>query len=259
MELRVLVLRLCLATAGGFFASLALVRPSRVGARYFWIHGLGAALVAAAGAALGWRGEGGAAKLALALALLIAAHSLVAATRPRLGTGLFSLGFAAFVGWLLSPETLPAVASAFGPGFFRLNALLSSLLLGITLGAMCLGHWYLVEPKLPIEELGRLGWGFATLSLARFLFSTAILVAWLWGRGETEIYRVLFTGSPGLFVVMRWAWGLLGPLLLAYFVWGTVRIRSTQSATGILYVAVVCVLVGETLSHYLALFHGLPL
>jgi hypothetical protein len=39
-------------------------------------------------------------------------------------------------------------------------------------------------------------------------------------------------------------------------IWGTVRIRSTMAATGILYVAVVAVVIGEVLGGWLsALVH----
>jgi hypothetical protein len=58
---------------------------------------------------------------------------------------------------------------------------------------------------------------------------------------------------------MRWCWGLLGPLGLAYPIWATVKIRSTQSATGILYVAVLFIMTGEFLSLYLASQFGIAL
>ena len=60
------------------------------------------------------------------------------------------------------------------------------------------------------------------------------------------------------FLLMRWAWGLIGPAVLGYFIWDTVKIRSTQSATGLLYVAVVFVIIGETMAQYLTLFFGIP-
>lgn len=259
MELRVLILRLLMATAAGFLASMGLVRPSRVGPRYYLYHGLGTAALAAAASWLGWSDEGGNAKLALAFACLLAAYSLVAGYRPRLGFALYGVGLAAYGWWLSQGQAMPALPTPLASAHFLANASLSALLLGFTLGAMCLGHWYLVDPLLPITELSRLTLCFAGLAVIRLLFSSVEIWLWLGGRSEAEIYRALFGGSPGLFVVMRWAWGCLGPATLAYFVWGTVKIRSTQSATGILYVAVICVLVGETLSQYLTLFHGLPI
>ncbi|HKO01159.1 MAG TPA: hypothetical protein VJ032_05680, partial [Thermoanaerobaculia bacterium] len=55
-----------------------------------------------------------------------------------------------------------------------------------------------------------------------------------------------------IFFWMRAGWGLAGPLFLYPMVWGTVKIRSTMAATGILYVEVVAVIIGEVLAAYLA-------
>ena len=56
----------------------------------------------------------------------------------------------------------------------------------------------------------------------------------------------------GIFFWMRAGWGLGGPLLLYPMVWGTVKIRSTMAATGILYVDVVAVVIGEVLGAWLS-------
>jgi len=63
----------------------------------------------------------------------------------------------------------------------------------------------------------------------------------------------------GIFFWMRAGWGLIGPLALFPMVWGTVRIRSTMAATGILYVDVVAVTIGEVLGAWLASVAHLPL
>jgi len=52
--------------------------------------------------------------------------------------------------------------------------------------------------------------------------------------------------------------GVLAPLGLTWMTWKTVEIRSIQSATGILYAAVVFVLFGEVISAYLSLATGQP-
>jgi hypothetical protein len=54
-----------------------------------------------------------------------------------------------------------------------------------------------------------------------------------------------------LWLGVRWLVGLVGPLALAWMAWETARIRSTQSATGILYVVVILVLIGELTSQLL--------
>ena len=52
--------------------------------------------------------------------------------------------------------------------------------------------------------------------------------------------------------------GLAGPALLSYLTWETAKIRSTQSATGILYVDFFTVVVGEMLAKYIVLATRVP-
>jgi hypothetical protein len=51
-----------------------------------------------------------------------------------------------------------------------------------------------------------------------------------------------------LFLTLRWLSGLVGALLLTVMAWKTLRIPNTQSATGILYVAVIATFLGELTS-----------
>ena len=53
-------------------------------------------------------------------------------------------------------------------------------------------------------------------------------------------------------------WGIVGPLALSYFIWKTADMRSNQAATGLLYVALVFVLIGELLSSFLTVATGFP-
>jgi hypothetical protein len=62
----------------------------------------------------------------------------------------------------------------------------------------------------------------------------------------------------GIFFWMRAGWGLVGPLVLYPMVWGTVKIRSTMAATGILYVDVVAVIIGEVLGAWLSALVRMP-
>ena len=64
--------------------------------------------------------------------------------------------------------------------------------------------------------------------------------------------------SGGIFFWQRVLFGLAGPLVLSYLVWETAKIRSTQSATGILYVDFFTVIVGEILAKYLLLSVAVP-
>ena len=54
------------------------------------------------------------------------------------------------------------------------------------------------------------------------------------------------SGGSALFLAMRWGMGIAGPALATWTGLGRrSRLRSTQSATGILYIAMTLVLFGE--------------
>ncbi len=53
-------------------------------------------------------------------------------------------------------------------------------------------------------------------------------------------------------LLVRWGVGFVGVLGLTWMAWQTARIRSTQSATGILYVVVIFCFLGELMSQLLA-------
>ena len=127
------------------------------------------------------------------------------------------------------------------------GALASIGLLGTVNLAMLLGHWYLVVRGMSIDPLKRLT--IATLVAAIVKIALVIVVLAI---GEHRMFR-------DIFFWMRAGWGLLGPIALFPMVWGTVKIRSTMAATGILYVDVVAVIIGEVLGAWLSALARLPL
>lgn len=127
-----------------------------------------------------------------------------------------------------------------------LGALASVALLGSVNLAMILGHWYLVVRGMSIDPLKRLT--IATLVTA--IVKVALVAA---------VIAMNPQPMKDIFFWMRAGWGLLGPLALYPMVWGTVKLRSTMAATGILYVDVVAVIIGEVLGGVLAAQHHLPL
>ena len=62
-----------------------------------------------------------------------------------------------------------------------------------------------------------------------------------------------------IFVAFRWLGGLIGPAVLTVLTWYTLKVPNTQSATGILYVAVICVFLGELTSQFLSSRASYPL
>ena len=75
---------------------------------------------------------------------------------------------------------------------------------------------------------------------------------WPWPRAGLSSFRLTEARCLGAFV------GLAGPALLSYLTWETAKIRSTQSATGILYVDFFTVVVGEVLAKYILLATRVP-
>jgi hypothetical protein len=64
--------------------------------------------------------------------------------------------------------------------------------------------------------------------------------------------------SEGFFFWPRLLFGIFAPIVLAVMIHSTVKIRHTQAATGLLYVAVVALLFGEFFSKFLLFAVRLP-
>jgi protein NrfD len=90
------------------------------------------------------------------------------------------------------------------------------------------------------------------------LVGAVVLIAiGTWQPGLASFERYILSSS-GIFFWQRVLFGLAGPALLGYLTWETAKIRSTQSATGILYVDFFTVIVGEVLAKYLLLATSVP-
>ncbi len=131
----------------------------------------------------------------------------------------------------------------------------SALLLGGTCTAMILGHWYLVIPSLQVSHLQSIvKMHMASMAVRVVVVAAAIVVAIVsWEPGLGPSFRGYVFSIAGIFFWQRVLFGLFGPSVLSYLTWETAKIRSTQSATGILYVDFFTVVVGEVLAKYLFL------
>jgi hypothetical protein len=245
--------------SSGTFFSFGVLKQSQLGRQYFIYHGLGIVVLI-----LGAYFTVGKSFLApeatawlIASLLFISIFTFTVTKKSRLALAAFFLGSLSSLGCLVIEITTlhpyPLHNGLIG------NAVLSMLFLGFSMNAMLLGHWYLVQPKLSIDELKRVSLILLALIGLRFLFGTYGLYEQIQGKNEAEMLKYLIGGSPGIFVLMRWVWGLVGPAALAYPIWETVKMRSTQSATGLLYIVVLFIVTGEILSLYLASFFGIAM
>jgi hypothetical protein len=126
------------------------------------------------------------------------------------------------------------------------NSLSSGLLLGGTVTAMLVGHSYLISPGLTLRPLLTM----LAVCLVALLLRIAILG---WGIQTWHANEELPSISDYLiWLIPRWAIGVGGPLVFGTMAFLSARIRSTQSATGILYVVVICTFLGELMGMVLA-------
>jgi hypothetical protein len=258
VNLKLLIFLVLTYLGGGVFTSFGILRQKQVGPNYFRIHGLGlTAVLFAAYFLLGRDSLDRDSTLWFSLFLACAlGFSFFTGLSTRLSMACYFLGVISFFGAL--SMNISQLAIGRENFFLLINSVLASFVLGFSMAAMMLGHWYLVQPKLSIDELGRTTLIMIFFLLLRFLFGTTQAFSLLRGMNEVEMLRY-FVKAPGVFVLMRYLWGILGALVLSFLVWRTVKIRSTQSATGILYVVVVATLVGEILSLYLAFYFGITI
>ena len=175
---------------------------------------------------------------------------ILASLRPFIvGTGVLAGAVALFA---------QAVASASGVSsevMTILSFFSSAFLLGGACTAMILGHWYLVIPSLQVSHLQSIVKVHMASMAVRVVVVGAVIafaiVSWEPGLGP-NFSRYIFS-IAGIFFWQRLLFGLAGPAVLSYLTWQTAKIRSTQSATGILYVDFFTVVVGEVLAKYLLL------
>jgi hypothetical protein len=130
----------------------------------------------------------------------------------------------------------------------------SAVLLGTALTAMLVGHSYLISPGMSLAPLLRMLLA-AGVALA-LRAAVAGVGLWFW-TAEPQTYTL--NNEVVLWLPVRWLVGVFAPLGFGWMAYASARIRSTQSATGILYVVVVCCFLGELLGLLLTRQTGLPL
>ena len=146
---------------------------------------------------------------------------------------------------------------------------LSGCLIGFTVNAMLLGHWYLNAPGMRVDVLRR------SIDQTLFVWSLLIvlvlaMIIWQFVYMEdpsasvfTNIFRAVTVATSGVdgtldstglaLFWLRWLAGLVGLPVLLLMSRMTLDIPNTQSATGILYVACLAVILGELTAQLLGM------
>ena len=134
-----------------------------------------------------------------------------------------------------------------------------ALLIGSITVAWLLGHAYLTATKMtiaPLRHFSRLLSLAVTARIGFLIFS--LVLAWF-SQTDTDTSVLSHLGQAWLILTLRIVVGLLSVGLFAYMVSDCVRLRSTQSATGILYFGSVFAYVGELANLQLISQYGWPL
>lgn len=236
-----------LRLAAGMIGCLLLLPPSIINPRFFRTHFL-TALALAGLAFIGVRDSAPSALLVLLGAAMAVAFvgslvwGLEGAPGGRTLIVLTTLILAVGLAWVetLSPEPAPLLPVLLGD-------LTSAALLGSALTAMLLGHSYLIAPTMSLKPLMRLLAVLAVAAVARLGVDAYALGCWTASHSLVNLKG----GDAVLWLPLRWLLGFLAPLALCWMAWQTARIRSTQSATGILYVVVIFCFLGELTSQLL--------
>lgn len=142
-----------------------------------------------------------------------------------------------------------------------LDLVTGAMFLGVFMLAMVFGHWYLVK-SMPKKLLRRMAEILIVILIVRVLVVALTMTVYgLEVEGGSAAISLLMSfadNGQGMFFWMRTLIGLFIPLILSFMIWSTAKIGANQSATGLLYVGVVFVIIGEMCSKYLFLVSGIP-
>lgn len=247
-----LLAQFLLRLAFGLAVGMGITSSRRVESRFFRTHVyvvLGLATLAAL--ALAKRDSGGVWLAASTAALSFFGAAFWLYEMPRAGK---------ITLWLIAACALASAVTAHSEstllhwsGACNALAIVSSgLALGLVFAAMLLGHWYVNASGMSLKPLRRLLVAAAIAVTAQGALSAAGVV-------NTLPIQPGPTSTWWMFLALRWSFGIFGVLGLLWMAWRTLEIPNLQSATGILYVAVIGIFVGELAAALLSAMSVSPL
>ena len=136
---------------------------------------------------------------------------------------------------------------------------LSSLLLGSVTVGMLIGHWYLIDTGQTLDPFVRV-YRFFVISLV--VQSAFVLISftslYFLGAQHTLVELEKLWADHSNLLIIRIMIGYLGPLVLSWMIWRTLLIPHTMAATGLFYIALLGVFVGEILGRQILALTSLP-
>jgi hypothetical protein len=164
--------------------------------------------------------------------------------------GLFASAQGFFDAPLLSVETV----------IYPVSFFCSSLLLGGVTVGMLIGHWYLIDTGQSLDPFIRVYKFFVTALVAQALFVVlAFPVVYFLGSAQSAIAIENLWMNHFILLSARLLVGQWAPLILSWMISRTLLIPHTMAATGLFYIALLGVFVGEILGRQILAVTSLPL
>ena len=134
-----------------------------------------------------------------------------------------------------------------------------ALVLGAVAGGMLLGHWYLIDLGLSIDPLRRVFRYFVAVLIVQLAFSLLMVLALGLGSSQGAAAVADLWHEHAALLALRVVLGPLAALGIAYLIHRSLEIPQTMAATGLFYIAILAVLVGELLGRLILFRTSLPL
>ena len=139
--------------------------------------------------------------------------------------------------------------------------IIGSLITAGVFFSMILGHWYLNVIALPISLLKKSTIALSAALAIRIIWDVFFMTSNVYvdSYGITKNSWSFLFDFDGILLLVALFMGNIFPVLINYFVWSTLKIQATQSATGLLYVSIISILFGDIIFKFYLLQYRLPL
>lgn len=142
---------------------------------------------------------------------------------------------------------------------YPLSFFVSALLLGSVTVGMLIGHWYLIDTGQSIDPFIRIfKFFFIVLVIQIISFLMIPPLFYLLGSSKTILRLQQIWEEHYWLLWARLLVGQVAPLILSAMIWRTLKIPHTMAATGLFYIALLGVFVGEILGRQILALTSLP-
>lgn len=154
--------------------------------------------------------------------------------------------------WTLLPFVFGFLFLILGGTFFWRNSWVQAILFLMTflpsvsaVFACSLGHWYLNDVGLPVKYLVPSVWGLFVTSSLRLLWFIFHLLTFQVNQYGDMIYLYQLRGFYFFVVILGVLGAIIFPCIISFHTLSILKKKATQEATGLLYVVLLSMCVGE--------------